>query len=73
MSYFTRSYEARRGVVRVPGLLSLVWIGVGLVVAATHDYFQNVDTFKRVLSAVLAVLLWPLLLFGVDINLADAG
>src|ERR671935_83439 len=32
MAYFTRSYAPARGV-RVPGLLSLVWIGVGLVVA----------------------------------------
>jgi hypothetical protein len=41
---------------------------VGAVVAATHHYFANVDTAKEIVSAVLAVLLWPLLLIGIDLH-----
>lgn len=46
----------------------VVYLVVGIVVAATHDYFQNVDTLKRVLSAVLAIVLWPLILLGIDLH-----
>jgi hypothetical protein len=50
-------------------LLGFVYLVIGIVVAATHDYFKNFDTVKRVLSAVLAVLLWPLVLIGVDLHI----
>jgi hypothetical protein len=49
--------------------LGLVYLIVGIVVAATHNYFDHVDTVKRILSAVLAVLLWPLILIGVDLHI----
>jgi hypothetical protein len=45
-----------------------VYLIVGIVVAATHDYFDNIDTVKRVLSAVLAIVLWPLILLGIDLH-----
>jgi hypothetical protein len=51
-------------------LLWIVYLIVGVVVAADDDYFKDVDKLIEVLEAVLAVLLWPLLLFGVDINLS---
>jgi hypothetical protein len=50
-------------------VLILIYVAIGLVVAASKDYFQNLETVKRVLSAVLAVLLWPLLLLGVDLHI----
>jgi hypothetical protein len=49
--------------------LGLVYLIIGVVIAATHDYFKNFDTAKRVISAILAVLLWPLVLFGVNLHL----
>ena len=54
---------------RAPSLLALVYVGVGLVVAATHDYFKNVNTFREVVSAVLAVALWPLILLGINLRI----
>jgi len=48
-------------------LLGAIYVAVGIFLAANKDYFQNLDTAKRVLSALLAILLWPLLLL--DINL----
>ena len=43
---------------------------VGVVVAAVNDYFDDLDTLKQVGEALIAVLIWPLILFGVDVNLS---
>jgi hypothetical protein len=51
-------------------LLWIVYLIVGVVVAADDNYFKDVDKLIEVLEAALAVLLWPLLLFGVDIDLS---
>jgi hypothetical protein len=48
--------------------LGLVYIVVGVGIAATHHYFKNLDTIRLILSAVLAVILWPLLLLGIDLH-----
>jgi len=50
-------------------LLGLVYIAIGVVVAASKDYLDNVETLKQVASAVLAILLWPLLLLGIDLRI----
>lgn len=50
-------------------LLGLIYLIIGIVVAATHDYFENIGHAKRIISAVLAVVLWPLVLIGVDLHI----
>jgi hypothetical protein len=55
---------------RRPSLLAIVWVVVGVVVAAIYDYFDSLGTVGRVLTAIAAVLLWPLLLFGFDIRIS---
>ena len=50
--------------------LGLIYLIIGVVIAATHDYFKNFDTVKRVISAILAVLLWPLVLLGVNLHIS---
>jgi hypothetical protein len=52
-----------------PSFLGLVYLVVGIAVAATHDYFERLNTLRLVLSAVLAVLLWPLVLLGIDLHI----
>ncbi len=47
---------------------SIIWLVVGVVVAASHHYFNHADTLRLVVSAVLAVLLWPLLLLGINLH-----
>jgi hypothetical protein len=47
---------------RFPSLFVLVYFGVGVAVAAERDYFQHVHGVRGVVAAVLAILLWPLLL-----------
>jgi hypothetical protein len=49
-------------------LLSLVYLAIGVVVALTHGY-NSVAGLSEVLSLVVAVVLWPLVLFGVDLHL----
>jgi len=47
--------------------LPVVWIIVGVVVAAIYDYFDSLGTVGRILSVAVAVILWPILLFGFDV------
>ena len=51
------------------GLIVLVYLGIGVVVAASHHYFANLGDLKSLISAILAVILWPLVLFGVNLHL----
>ncbi len=51
------------------GLISLVYLVVGVVVASSHHYFTHVSTLKPLLSVLLAVALWPLLLLGVNLHI----
>jgi hypothetical protein len=46
-----------------------LYLIVGIVVAAVNDYFDNLGTLRRVGEALIAIVIWPLVLFGVDINL----
>jgi hypothetical protein len=46
-----------------------LYLIVGIVVAAVKDYFDNLDSLKAVLELLIAILIWPLVLVGVDINL----
>jgi hypothetical protein len=49
---------------------SLLWIVIGLFVAFLNDYFDSLGTIGRIITAILAVLLWPLLLLGFDIRVS---
>ena len=48
----------------------IVYLAIGVVVAAIYDYFATLGTVGRVLTAIAAVILWPLLLFGFDISIS---
>jgi len=56
-----------RGMLRT--VLFVVYIVVGVIVASGHHYFAHLDAVKPIVSAVLAVLLWPLVLFGVSLHI----
>jgi hypothetical protein len=56
-------------VFRRPGLLGIVWLVVGVAVAASENYFDRLNTVRLFFSAVLAVVLWPLLLLGIDLHI----
>ena len=50
-------------------LLLVAYLVIGAVVAASKDYLENLDTVRRLASAVLAIGLWPLLLLGIDLHI----
>lgn len=45
----------------------VIWIVIGLVVASNKGFLGRLDDLSGVLSAVLAVLLWPLVLLEIRI------
>jgi hypothetical protein len=50
-------------------VLLVVYVVVGLIVANSHHYFRHLDGIKPIASAAFAVLLWPLVLFGVNFHI----
>ena len=50
-------------------ILGIVYLVVGVVVASTNQYFAHLDALKPIASAVLAVVLWPLVVLGVNLHL----
>jgi hypothetical protein len=50
-------------------VLLVIYLVVGFVVANSRDYFAHLDQVKPIASAVLAVVLWPLVLLGVDLHI----
>ena len=50
-------------------LLTVAYLIAGLIVAANDNYLRNLDTVRQVISAILAIVLWPLVLLGVDLHI----
>ena len=51
------------------GLLTIAYVVIGAFVAAANHYFAHVSTIEGVASAIIAILIWPLVLLGVDIRI----
>ena len=55
----------------------MIYIIVGVLVAASvigdDNYFKGVSNIEEVLNAVLAVLLWPLVLLGINLNIGGGS
>jgi hypothetical protein len=51
------------------GIGTLIYVIIGAFVAGADNYFDRLGSLGRVLSALLAILLWPLLLFGIDFRI----
>ena len=54
-----------------PGVsvLVLVYLVAGGIVAATHHYWSQLNSVKHIVSALLATILWPLILVGVNLHI----
>lgn len=51
------------------GIGSVIYLIVGAAIASSHHYFTHVGSLKPIVSAVLAVVLWPLLLLGINLHI----
>jgi hypothetical protein len=49
-------------------LLWLIYLVIGVFVAVSENYADFHFPWKPVISLILAVLLWPLTLLGVDLH-----
>jgi hypothetical protein len=49
-------------------LIGLVYLAIGVVVALTHGY-NSVAGVSEALSLIVAVVLWPAVLLGLDLHL----
>jgi hypothetical protein len=47
----------------------VIWIVVGVIVASSHHFFAALKTTSEIGSAILAVLVWPLVLLHVHIGI----
>ncbi len=50
-------------------IILVVYLVVGILVASAQDYLGEVSGIGDALNLLLAVVLWPLLLVGVDFNI----
>jgi hypothetical protein len=64
-----RGPSRESGVVGIAGILFLVYIVLGILVASTNGYLQDLGKIRGIISLVLAILLWPLVLLGVDLHI----
>jgi hypothetical protein len=51
------------------GMGTVVYLIIGAFVAGADNYFDRLGTLGRIISALLAMLLWPLLLLGIDFQI----
>jgi hypothetical protein len=54
---------------RGPSIFTLIYVVIGVAIAADNKYLKNIDDVEAVISAVLAILLWPLVLLDVDLHI----
>jgi len=54
----------RRGI----GLVGIVYLIIGFVVAGTQGYLVAWNVLGNIVEGVAAILLWPILFFGVDLH-----
>lgn len=50
-------------------IIPIAYLLLGVLVAAQHGYLTNLAAINRIASAVLAIVLWPLLLLGVSLTI----
>ena len=54
---------------RVRSLASIAYVVFGVLVASQHDYYAHLTTVSQVVTAIVATVLWPLILLGANLHL----
>ena len=50
------------------GIGGAIYLVLGLLVAGAHNLFEHLGSLDGFLTAVLGVILWPLLLLGIQVH-----
>ncbi|GAC1391883.1 MAG: hypothetical protein NVSMB46_06080 [Candidatus Saccharimonadales bacterium] len=48
----------------------IIYIIIGVIVASNRGYITDLTTLGHIISAFVAILLWPVLLLGANLHLA---
>ena len=48
----------------------IIYVIIGVIMASNRGYLSGLGSIPHILSAILAITLWPLLLLGVNLHLA---
>lgn len=48
----------------------IIYIIIGVITASNRGYLSQLGSISNLLSALLAIVLWPLMLLGVNLHLA---
>ncbi len=51
-------------------IVGFIYLLIGLVIASNRGYLVGLADIGNLLSALLAILVWPLLLVGVNLHIA---
>jgi hypothetical protein len=52
-------------------LIALIYLAIGVVVAAVRNYFERLDSVKGIGSLLIAILIWPVVVFDVNVRIGD--
>jgi Mn2+/Fe2+ NRAMP family transporter len=50
-------------------LIAIVYLVIGVLVAAARDYFERLDSVQGIVSLIIAIVLWPIVVFDVDVRI----
>lgn len=48
-------------------IFPIVYLLIGVLIASQHGYLAHLNTVSRLFSAVLTIVLWPLVLLGISL------
>jgi hypothetical protein len=58
------------GIMQRISIGGILYIIIGVIVASNRAYLADLNSISHLLSALLAIILWPLVLFGANLHLA---
>jgi len=50
-------------------IVSIIYILIGIIMASNRGYLGDLGSIPHLLSALLAIVLWPLMFLGVNFQL----
>lgn len=50
-------------------LIVIIYIIIGIILASNRGYLIGLGAIDNIISALLAIILWPLLLVGVNLHI----